>query len=174
MTVSGGVVVDRFARRRVVALALAVVSVLAVATGCSSDKKSWNVNAWPDIVVSRQGGNEPVVQFARGGHPPKTLVVKDAVLGKGPVVKPDSTLYVAYLGVLTSTAQTLYSSWRIGHGVTINMAKTPKAWQEGLVGMKAGGTWILIAPPSLLGAAPGSIQEKQGPVVYVISLVSVS
>jgi peptidylprolyl isomerase len=160
-------------RRRVAALA-GLLLVAASVGACSSQKAGWNAEPAPGIEVSRQGGAEPVVLFARGGHPPKTLVIKDAVIGKGPAVNADSSVYIAYMGVVTSTAETIYSSWRIGHGVSIAMNKTPPAWQKGMIGMKPGGTRIIIAPPNLLGATTDSPQYKAGPVVYVISLVSVS
>jgi FKBP-type peptidyl-prolyl cis-trans isomerase len=78
------------------------------------------------------------------------------------------------MGVVTSTAATIYSSWRVGHGTSIALSKTPPAFQQAMLGMKPGGTRVLVAPPNLLGAKTGSAQYKAGPVVYVISLVSVS
>jgi len=160
-------------RKRIAAM-VGVLLLAASVSACASQKAGWNSEPAPGIEVSRQGGAEPVVLFARGGHPPKTLVVKDAVIGSGPAVNAKSAVYIAYMGVVTSTAETIYSSWRVGHGVSIAMNKTPPAWQKGMIGMKPGGTRIIIAPPNLLGAATNSPQYKAGPVVYVISLVSVS
>jgi FKBP-type peptidyl-prolyl cis-trans isomerase len=159
---------------RVLAAVVAGIAVLSLATACSTQKKAWNINLTPDVVVSEQGAAEPLVTFAPGGVPPKTLVVQDAVVGTGPAVKADSSVFINYMGVVTSSGQTIYSSWRVGHGVSIPLAKTPQAWQQALVGMKVGGIRVLMAPPSLLGAAPGSAQAKAGPVVYVIRLQSIS
>jgi peptidylprolyl isomerase len=160
--------------RRIVAVVVSSAAVLALATGCSQEKSGWNVNLGTSVAVSQQGTSEPVVMFAKGGKPPTTLVVKDAVLGKGPEVKPGSSIFINYMGVVTSSGQTIYSSWRVGHGTTITLSKTPQAWQQGLVGQKVGGTRVLLAPPSLLGAKAGSNEARAGDVLYVISLVSVS
>ena len=162
-------------KRRICGAVAALVVVATILSGCSSTAQTaWSSRPWPGIHVSRLGGQEPLLKFSRGLKLPTKLVVVEPHVGNGPAAKPTSSLYLAYMSVVISTGQLLYSSWRLGHAIAIPLAKTPVAWQKALVGIKPGGTRIIIAPPDTLGDPPGSVGAKQGPVIFVVSVASVS
>ena len=83
----------------------------------------------------------------------------DIKVGTGPAAKASSTVSVEYTGWLASTCQKFDSSWdRSGQAlpVTLGKGQVIKGWDEGLVGMKAGGIRRLYIPPSLAYGAAGS------------------
>lgn len=86
---------------------------------------------------------------------PGSLVAQDAVVGTGPGAQPGDTITVNYTGKLqdgtvfdTSVGKAPYT-FVLGSGAVI------PGWDQGLVGMKAGGKRILIIPPSLAYGAQG-------------------
>lgn len=102
------------------------------------------------------------------------LSTSDLEPGSGPDAKPGQCLIVKYYGTLTDG--TVFDEnydkptglqFQLGQGTVI------PGWDEGLVGMKAGGTRRLLIPSSL---AYGS--QAQGPIpansnlVFVVHLIS--
>jgi len=87
----------------------------------------------------------------------------DVKVGNGPEAKPGTTVYVQYTGWLQSNGQKFDSSYD-RHGElfpvqNLGQAQVIPGWNEGLVGMKAGGTRRLIIPPALAYGPKG-----QGPI----------
>ncbi len=113
---------------------------------------------------------QPSLSFAKGVAAPTTLVIKDAVVGKGTPVAPGSTITVAYMSTILKNGQVIYSSWQAKHTTTIALSMTPPAWQQGLIGMKPGGTRVLIAPPNLVSAKPTAHEISIGAIVFVVHL----
>ncbi len=91
------------------------------------------------------------------------LQIIDTKVGSGAEAKAGSTVSVEYTGWLQSTGQKFDSSFDHGglpYDVTpLGQAQIIPGWNEGLVGMKVGGTRRLIIPPSL---AYGS--KANGPI----------
>ena len=83
------------------------------------------------------------------------LGVQDLVVGTGPTVVAGDTVNVQYVGTLTNGTQfdagTL--TFRVGSGSVI------KGWEEGLPGMRVGGTRRLTVPPNL-----GYGSQTNGPI----------
>lgn len=83
----------------------------------------------------------------------------DIKVGSGPAAKNNSTVTVEYTGWLASTCQKFDSSYdRSAQSlpVTVGKGQVIKGWDEGLVGMKAGGIRRLYIPASLGYGAAGS------------------
>jgi peptidylprolyl isomerase len=83
--------------------------------------------------------------------PPKSLVKKDIVVGKGPLVKPGDALTAQYVGVAWSGNNQFDASWdRGGKPTTFTLAKGSviDGWTEGLPGMHVGGRRLLVIPPA--------------------------
>jgi len=74
-----------------------------------------------------------------------TLVIEDVIVGTGPTVVSGDTLTVSYVGTLTNGTQFDAGTFtfRVGGGAVI------KGWDQGLPGMRVGGTRRLTIPPSL-------------------------
>lgn len=112
------------------------------------------------------------------GEPGDELVVKDLVVGKGPAVKGGDSLTVRYVGVSYSTGEEFDASWKteenafpfaLGQGMVI------PGWDQGIVGMKAGGRRQLVIPPDLGYGDEGSPPNIKGgeTLVFVVDLKSI-
>jgi FKBP-type peptidyl-prolyl cis-trans isomerase len=101
---------------------------------------------------------------------PDGLQYIDIKVGSGPAAQQGSTLSVEYTGWLASTFKKFDSSYdRGGQPIQVTplgQAQVIQGWNEGLVGMKAGGTRRLIIPPSL-----GYGTQGQGPIPANATLI---
>ena len=111
------------------------------------------------------------------GDPPRKIVVKDIVEGKGPAAKPGDTLTVQYVGKSFSTGQEFDASWDRGQPFTFQLGSgmVIPGWDDGLEGMKAGGRRELVIPPDLgygsQGSPPAIAPDET--LVFVIDLVKI-
>jgi peptidylprolyl isomerase len=87
------------------------------------------------------------------GKDPSKLVTKDIKVGHGPAAKKGSTLAVDYIGVACSTGTVFDSTQKEGgkpFSVTpLGTASVIPGWNQGLIGMKAGGVRELVIPGPL-------------------------
>lgn len=94
----------------------------------------------------------------------------DLKTGVGPAAKAGSSVSVYYTGWIQSTGKKFDSTYDDGgkaFSVTpLGQAQVIPGWNEGLVGMKSGGTRRLIIPPSLAYGSQG-----QGPIPANATLV---
>jgi peptidylprolyl isomerase len=92
------------------------------------------------------------------GNPPTKLTVVDIVPGKGAGAKNGDSLTVDYAGNSWSTGKEFDASWKRGQPfpLTLGQGSVIKGWDQGLVGMKAGGRRLLVIPPDLGYGATGS------------------
>lgn len=83
------------------------------------------------------------------------LRTNDTVEGAGDPVLVGDTLIVHYTGVLPDG--TVFDSSRDGEpfSFTIGEGRVIQGWERGLIGMKVGGTRLLVIPPSLGYGATG-------------------
>ena len=111
------------------------------------------------------------------GDPPKELVVKDLVKGKGATARAGSQLTVNYVGVSHSDGKEFDSSFDTGDPFDFELGASMviPGWDEGLEGMKVGGRRRLTIPPDKAYGAQGS-PPAIGPnetLVFVIDLLAV-
>ena len=179
------------ARARAV-LIPALIGAASIAAGCGSGGSSTitvgNENKVDNALVSagRQASTtattppsgplstEPVVTPPTGPAP-KTLVVKDLIVGTGPEAKAGQTVTVNYVGVLFKGGKEFDASWKrkepftfaLGNGSVI------KGWDQGVVGMKVGGRRELVIPSNLAYGPKGSGSSipPNAPLVFVIDLL---
>ena len=109
------------------------------------------------------------------GKPPKTLIIKNLIVGTGATVTPGSTVTVNYVGVLYSNGKVFDASWSRGKPTTFPLSGVIPGWTQGLVGMKVGGRRELIIPPSLAYGAAGSPPTipANATLVFVIDMLGV-
>lgn len=103
----------------------------------------------------------------------------DLKVGSGPVAHQGSTVSVQYTGWLASNGQKFDSSYDRGaqaFSVTpLGQASVISGWNEGLVGMQAGGTRRLIIPASLgYGAQGNQGIPGNATLIFDITVVSIS
>jgi peptidylprolyl isomerase len=80
------------------------------------------------------------------------MYVQDLVTGSGAIAARERTVVVRYTGWLPNGKE--FDSGEIS--VTIGSNKTIRAWEEGLRGMRGGGTRRLVVPPALGYGARGA------------------
>ena len=89
--------------------------------------------------------------------PPKSLVIKDLVVGTGQEALAGDNVTVDYTGWLYH-GKKFDSSIDRGepYQFTLGVDSVIEGWQQGLLGMKVGGTRILYIPPDLAYGEEGS------------------
>jgi len=77
------------------------------------------------------------------------VVVQDHSIGKGPMAKKGDTVRMRYIGKLTNGKE--FDKNVSGKPFTFHLGKGEviKGWDEGIVGMQAGGQRVLTIPPAM-------------------------
>lgn len=89
------------------------------------------------------------------GPPPTDLIKEDLKAGDGAEVTAANTLSVNYIGVSCSTGKIFDSSYSRGQPASFPLANVIVGWQQGLTGMKVGGSRLLGIPPALAYGTQG-------------------
>jgi peptidylprolyl isomerase len=106
---------------------------------------------------------DPTVPDVKG-KAPKKLVIKDIKVGHGPAAKAGSKMVVKYVGVACSTGKAFDASYTDPVNTTTKQHDFPftlgkkqviAGWDQGLVGIKAGGVRELVIPSSLAYGTTG-------------------
>lgn len=108
---------------------------------------------------------------------PGGLQYIDVKQGTGAALQSGDTVSVQYTGWLQSTGKKFDSSYDHGgqpFNVTIGQGQVIKGWDEGLVGMKMGGTRRLIIPSSLAYGDQGSPPTIPPKATLIFDIVAVS
>jgi peptidylprolyl isomerase len=112
------------------------------------------------------------------GAPPKKLVVKDIVVGKGRAAKKGDKLSMQYVGVLYDDGSEFDSSWDSGQPFefTLGQGMVIKGWDQGLVGIKPGGRRQLTIPANLAYGAQGQPPTipPNAALVFIVDALKVS
>jgi peptidylprolyl isomerase len=101
-----------------------------------------------------------IVTIPAGLYPPADLAWRDLAPGTGAPAGADEIFEVDYLGVLWSTGQVFDSTWRRKRRYRVDMRSPTllEGWRRGLLGLRAGGTRVLVVPPEL-GYGEEEIEE---------------
>jgi peptidylprolyl isomerase len=139
---------------------------VAVAAGFSFPSVSSNLKAKPSVGKTR-------------GPAPKSLKVKDIVVGKGPVAKNGQQVSIQYVGKLYANGKEFDSSWSRGaqpFSFNLGAGQVIPGFDQGVKGMHVGGRRIVIIPPALGYGADGAPPTIPGgaTLIFVIDLVKVS
>ena len=171
---------------------IAVVAVLGVAA-CGGDDEDNGDGGSADTATQEQTTTEaspadaeaalkdtstkPVIPKPTG-TPPRKLVIEDIVKGKGPGAKPGDTVVVHYVGMNFSNGQEFDASWDAGapFPVDLGAGAVIAGWDQGLVGIRAGGRRELIIPPELGYGADGYPPDipPNETLVFVVDAVSIN
>jgi len=101
-----------------------------------------------------------------------TLKITDTKVGTGAAAKAGDTVTVDYTGAVASTG-VIFQSTQGSQPVSLSLNNVIKGWQEGIPGMKVGGTRRLLIPANeAYGANPpqGSGIPANAPLVFDITL----
>ena len=140
------------------------------ATSPSTTGKPFKLSS---IKVSTTKGKKPTITKPSGDAPTK-LVTKDIFVGKGPAAKDGDKLSMQYLGALYATGKQFEASWDSGKPFpfTLGQGNVIQGWDQGIVGMKAGGRRLLVIPAELAYGAQGQGNiPPDAPLVFVVDLL---
>lgn len=121
--------------------------------------------------ASEVGKTKPRVQVPKG-PPPTELEVTDLVAGDGAAAKEGDVVTVAYLVLLQKNGKEAYSSWG-SKPLSFELGKkgsVTAGWQQGIVGMRAGGRRELVAPAALSYGKTGN-PPAVGPNEALVSVI---
>ncbi len=159
--------------------ALMLCALLALA-GCGDDDSSGTTEGTDTTAaVAASGGSaddgKPKVTVPDGAAPTQ-LLMKDLTEGSGPAAKRGDNVTVEYVGVGFESGKEFDTSWgREPFAFQLGSGQVIPGWEEGVVGMKAGGRRQLLVPPELAyGEAgfPPSIAPNEA-LVFVIDLLEI-
>jgi len=105
----------------------------------------------------------------------KKMIIDDVVLGEGAEVTIGDTVTVHYIGTLQN-GQQFDNSYTKGNpfSFTVGEGRVIQGWEQGLIGMKAGGQRILVIPPQLAyGANVVGPIPANSTLVFSIELVEI-
>jgi FKBP-type peptidyl-prolyl cis-trans isomerase len=106
------------------------------------------------------------------------LIIKDDTVGTGTIAAVGDTVTVNYTGKLDdgTTFDSSLNPGRTPFSFTLGLAQVIKGWDDGVLGMKIGGTRELTIPPALgYGAqGAGSVIPPNATLHFTITLLSVS
>ena len=101
------------------------------------------------------------------------LRATDIVVGKGPVVTSSNTVNVTYSGAVAATGIIFQST---STPISISLNQVIPGWQQGIPGMKVGGTRQLLIPANLAyGANPpsGSGIPANAALVFIVTVTGI-
>lgn len=111
----------------------------------------------------------------QAGPKPTKLVIKDLKVGTGAEAKATSKIDAQYTGVACSTGKIFQSSYQTGQPLQdVAVNGLIKGWQQGIPGMKVGGSRFLAIPADLAyGNNPPPGIEANEPLFFIIDLTAV-
>ena len=186
------------APRRLIASGALALTLVLVAGACSSDDEK---NVVADVLEDAELPTQSVPESAAGkecvepvdptefegkpevempvGEVPTELEKTDIVTGDGAEAVDGKLLSLNYVGVACSTGVEFDTSYKEGGApidVTLGAGGVIAGWDQGIVGMKVGGTRRLVIPAELGYGATGSppaISPDEA-LVFVVVLEDVS
>src|SRR5215210_8806423 len=170
---------------RTVLLLITVVAVLG-ATACGDDDEgAADAGQQPEATQAQTAPTEDGLKDTNvrpaipkpTGIPPRKLVKRDIVKGKGPGAKPGDTVTVNYVGMNFSNGVEFDSSWDSGQAfpVQLGAGMVIAGWDRGLIGIKKGGRRMLTIPPEMGYGAEGYPPDipPNETLVFVVDAVSI-
>jgi peptidylprolyl isomerase len=152
--------------------AAVIVMSSVLLTGCGDQELNSSADNLPTVTTNQ--GEAPTIG-APTGDAPKTLVIKDIIVGKGAEALPTSTMTVHYTLMTWSNGALIESSWNSGSPSTFPLANVIVGWQQGIPGMKVGGRRLLVIPSDLgYGAQGGGPIGPNETLIFVVDAIGVA
>jgi peptidylprolyl isomerase len=173
---------SRFQNRRSVVLVVALLASGASLVSCGSDSSSNDtVPATADTAVDGASGTtepakteEPKVTLPKVA--PTKLVITDITDGEGVGAAAGDLIAVHYVGVLSSDGTRFDGNFGSSpFSLTLGKGQVIKGWDEGLLGMKAGGMRQLDIPADLAygDSGSGDIIKPGAALSFVVEMVGI-
>lgn len=156
-----------------VAAATLLLSVVAVACG---DSETVNTGGSTPSTETESAMSKPTVSVP-SGPAPTSLVTEDLVVGDGAEAVAGKQVTVQYVGVHYSDGSQFDASWDRGEPFSFLLGgrQVIAGWDQGVVGMKAGGRRQLTIPGDLAYGAQGfpPVIQPNETLVFVVDLLAV-
>lgn len=158
---------------------VALVGALYIFSG--DDPKSTDATTTSVAVSTTTGSTvptppKPVVKFP--GTAPTELVVTDLKEGTGEPAKAGDTITLHYVGVLSTDGTEFDNSYDRGQpfSFTIGSGQVIEGWDQGMVGVKAGGQRQLDIPAALAygDQERGDVIKANSALTFVVDIVSIT
>lgn len=140
----------------------------AANSSSSNNSNSSSPNSQPPKVGSKLKGFTPLTK------PLSKLEVANLQVGKGATVKAGDTITANYIGAIANTGVIFDTSTSHGGPQTFSLSQVIAGWQEGIPGMKVGGTRELLIPASLAYGSKGSgAIPPNSDLVFLVTVLNV-
>ena len=128
-----------------------------------------NPDEQPQLEGTTLTGFEPVEKVEK-------LEILDTVAGDGDEVQPGVTITAHYTGALCANGVIFQSSHDMGRPITFPLSGVIKGWQDGVPGMKVGGTRRLLIPAEQAygASSPSPNIPANSDLVFDIELVEIN
>ncbi|MHB1769674.1 MAG: FKBP-type peptidyl-prolyl cis-trans isomerase [Minisyncoccota bacterium] len=157
-----------------VALALVVVALFFIFPGLSPFRTSSPPSGTSAATTQTQTSSTTMPTDTTSAT---QLTVTDEVVGTGAVAAPGDTVTVNYVGSLTdgTVFDASANHGTTGFTFTLGAGQVIKGWDEGIVGMRVGGTRKLVIPASLAygNQAVGNVIPANSTLVFTVELLKV-
>lgn len=158
----------------------AVIAALALAvTACGGDDTSSDADAsnGDELTLVEDpimDADEPTVELP--SEVPTTLVLTDITVGEGRSAESGDTVFVNYVGVLSADGSRFDGNYGSDpFVVTLGMGMVIPGWDQGLVGMQAGGRRQLDIPADLAYGSQGAGDAipPDAAISFVVDMIAV-
>ena len=161
-------------RFRALIVPAAAIGLLA---GCGDNTSGSNAPTTVPAATTTVVGALPKPQVKIPTKTPTELVITDITEGTGPAAASGDTLVVHYVGVRSADGTEFDNNYdsATSLSVTLGVGQVIKGWDQGLIGMKAGGRRQLDIPTDLAyGDNPqGDVIQKGDALSFVIDVVTI-
>lgn len=156
-----------------------------LAAGCGDDDESNGSDQNSPAASGSSSAQSPTEAAKRkkpqvsvpAGSAPTKLVEEDLIEGNGPSAKSGDRVTVQYVGVGFDSDEEFDASWDRNEPFSFQLGggEVIAGWDQGIVGMKAGGQRQLVVPAELAygeAGVPPAIKPNEA-LVFVIDLLQV-
>ena len=128
-----------------------------------------NSDQQPQLEGTKLTGFEPVESVTQ-------LEILDTIEGTGDAVPAGATITAHYTGALCADGTIFQSSHDMGRPITFPLTGVIKGWQQGVPGMKVGGTRRLVIPAEMAygSQSPAPNIPANSNLVFDIELVALA
>lgn len=162
-------------------IAVSVVVVFQVRQQNKAEKASQQPQSQNNKAQPKEGKlkGTKLANFTAIDKPADKLQQIDLKEGTGTAVKEGETITAHYTGAYAVNGEIFESSKDSGAPATFPLSGVIQGWQQGVPGMKVGGTRRLVIPGALAygeapaGYTPGSGSRPMGTLVFDIELVKI-
>ena len=161
-----------------VAIVLAVVVAIVAAVNLlgDDDEAVTPATTMESTVTPTTSPDKPQVSLP--AELPTELVVTELIAGTGPESVVGDTLTVNYVGVLSADGTEFDNSYDRGQpfSLTLGAGGVIAGWDQGLVGVQAGGRYQLDIPADLAygDSGSGSVIKPGDAITFVIDVLSIT